>query len=142
MRKALIAICLALALPLVLPAQAKSSPDPALTAVVASPARSPQFSARGHPLKLFEGDRPLLHVALLVIPILRHSVPPNSFQCENAMLAMIIKSAIVKRLPMMSPKIARPFPCDSGCLFRSRSATMLTTSAIGASNGISANNPQ
>ena len=46
MRKALIAICLALALPLVLPAQAKSSPDPALTAVVASPARSPQFSAR------------------------------------------------------------------------------------------------
>lgn len=46
MRTALIATCLVLALPFALPAQAKDSPDPALLATVASPARSSQFSAR------------------------------------------------------------------------------------------------
>ena len=42
MRTALIATCLVLALPFALPAQAKDSPDPALLAIVASPARSSQ----------------------------------------------------------------------------------------------------
>ncbi|MCP5471230.1 MAG: class I SAM-dependent methyltransferase [Sinobacteraceae bacterium] len=46
MRKTLIATCLALALPLVSTAQADTSPDPALVAAVANPARSAQFSAR------------------------------------------------------------------------------------------------
>lgn len=46
MRKALIATCLALVLPVALPVAAQSKPDPALTAAVANPARSPQFSAR------------------------------------------------------------------------------------------------
>jgi predicted methyltransferase len=46
MRKALIATCLALALPLAAPLQAADKVDPALKASVANPARSPQFSAR------------------------------------------------------------------------------------------------
>ena len=46
MRKALIATCLALALPLAATAEAKTKVDPALAAAVASPARSPQFSSR------------------------------------------------------------------------------------------------